>query len=195
MYYHASNVANIKELIPSVSMHGTPFVYLTTKRENALVYLSNAVEKYCKEIGLEHSGKYYKWCSYGFTKDGILELQEYWPDAVVDTYAGVSGYIYSAENVTSAESMKDNETFEECAIRETREETGLNVSLIKELGICINPDYYSNELGKILFYLATPISDEIDYNAKSDNATTIFWLDYKEILDLKNIPPQNLTTS
>lgn len=107
MYYHASNVANITELIPGVSMHGKPFVYLTTKRENALVYLSNAVEKYCKEIGFEYSGKYYKWCSYGFTKDGILELQEYWPDAVVDTYAGVSGYIYSAENVTSAESMKD----------------------------------------------------------------------------------------
>ena len=80
--------------------------------------------------------------------------------------------------------LEDNETFEECAIRETREETGLNVSLIKELGICINPDYYCNELGKILFYLATPISDEIDYNAKSDNATTIFWFDYKEILDL-----------
>ena len=107
MYYHASNVPNIKELIPSASMHGTPFVYLTTKRENALVYLSNAVEKYCKEIGFEYSGKYYKWCSYGFTKDGILELQEYWPDAVVDTYAGVSGYIYSAEDVASAESMKD----------------------------------------------------------------------------------------
>ena len=105
MYYHASNVANIKELIPGVSMHGKPFVYLTTKRENALVYLSNAVEKYCKEIGFEHSGKYYKWCSYGFTKDGILELQEYWPDAIVDTYAGVSGYIYSAKNVMSAESM------------------------------------------------------------------------------------------
>ncbi len=50
MYYHASNVANIKELIPGVSMHGKPFVYLTTKRENALVYLSNAVE----DIGQPH---------------------------------------------------------------------------------------------------------------------------------------------
>lgn len=107
MYYHASNIENIKELIPSVSMHGKSLVYLTTKRENALVYLSNAVEKYCKEIGFEHTGKYYKWCSYGFTKEGILQLQEYWPDAVVDTYAGVSGYIYSAKNVVSAESMKD----------------------------------------------------------------------------------------
>ena len=34
-------------------------------------------------------------------------MQEYWPDAVSDTYAGVSGYIYSAKNVMSAESMKD----------------------------------------------------------------------------------------
>ena len=107
MYYHASQVANIKELIPGISMHRKSLVYLTTKRENALVYLSNAVEKYCKEIGYEHSGKYYKWCSYGFTKQGILELQEYWPDAVVDTYAGVSGYIYSTENVASAEDIKD----------------------------------------------------------------------------------------
>ena len=107
MYYHASNTPDIKELIPSISMHNKPLVYLTTKRENALVYLSNAVEKYCKEIGFNHSGKYHKWGSYGFTKDGILELQEYWPDAVVDTYAGVSGYIYSAVNVPLAENMKD----------------------------------------------------------------------------------------
>lgn len=107
MFYHASNTPNIRELIPSHSMNDKPLVYLTTKRENALVYLSNAVEKYCKEIGFKHSGKYRKWCSYGFTKGGILELQEYWPDAVVDTYAGVSGYIYSAENVPWAENMQD----------------------------------------------------------------------------------------
>lgn len=107
MYYHASNIAEIKEMIPSVSMHDKALVYMTTKRENALVYLSNAVEKYCKEIGFEHSGKYRKWCSYGFTKDGILELQEYWQNAVEDTYKGVSGYIYSAQNVPAAEEMKD----------------------------------------------------------------------------------------
>lgn len=107
MYYHASNVAGIEELIPGVSMHDKALVYMTTKRENALVYLSNAVEKYCKEIGFKHSGKYRKWCSYGFTKDGILELQEYWPDAVFDTYAGVSGYVYATKDVPTAESMKD----------------------------------------------------------------------------------------
>ena len=106
MYYHATNIAGIKELFPSVSMHEKPLVYMTTKRENALVYLSNAVEKYCKEIGFEHSDKYRKWCSYGFTKEGILELQEYWPNAVVDTYSGVSGYVYAAEDVPNAEAMK-----------------------------------------------------------------------------------------
>ena len=88
MFYHASNTGNIKELRPNVSNHNKPLVYLTTKRENSLVYLSNAVEKYCKETGFPHEGSYYKFCSYGFTKEGILELQEYWPDAVKDTYAG-----------------------------------------------------------------------------------------------------------
>lgn len=99
MFYHASSVAGIKELIPNISNHKKPLVYLTNKRENALVYLSNAVEKYCKEIGFEHFGTYYKWGSYGFTKEGILELQEYWENAIEDTYAGVPGYIYSAEVV------------------------------------------------------------------------------------------------
>ena len=107
MYYHASNVAGIKELIPNVSNHKKSLVYLTTKRENALAYLSNAVEKYCKEICYPHSATYYKWCSYGFTKDGILELQEYWPNAIIDTYAGVPGYIYSVESVPLAEKLKD----------------------------------------------------------------------------------------
>lgn len=107
MFYHASNTENIKELRPNVSNHNKPLVYLTTKRENSLVYLSNAVEKYCKEIGFSHEGSYYKWCSYGFTSDGILELQEYWPDAVKDTYAGVSGYVYSMAEAPQAEAMKD----------------------------------------------------------------------------------------
>lgn len=107
MYYHASNTADIKELIPNISNHKKPLVYLTTKRENALVYLSNAVEKFCKETNFQHTGSYYKWCSYGFTKDGILELQEYWPDAVRDTYAGVAGYIYRAKDLPSVEMMKD----------------------------------------------------------------------------------------
>ena len=107
MFYHASNTGNIKELRPNVSNHNKPLVYLTTKRENSLVYLSNAVEKYCKETGFPHEGGYYKFCSYGFTKEGILELQEYWPDAVKDTYAGVSGYVYSMAEAPQAEAMKD----------------------------------------------------------------------------------------
>lgn len=93
--------------IPNFSNHKKPLVYLTTKRENALVYLSNAVEKYCKEIGFEHLGSYYKWASYGFTKEGILELQEYWENAIEDTYAGVSGYIYSMREVPESEKLGD----------------------------------------------------------------------------------------
>lgn len=48
-FYHASNTANIKTLEPRVSNHNTPLIYFSDKRENVLVYLSNAVEKLCKE--------------------------------------------------------------------------------------------------------------------------------------------------
>ena len=100
MYYHASQVKDIKILEPRISNHNIPLIYFSLKRENVLVYLSNAIEKYCKETGFSHSGKWHKWASYGFESDGTLIIDEYYPNALIDTYKGVSGYIYSAENVS-----------------------------------------------------------------------------------------------
>ena len=102
MFYHASSVKDIKTLEPKISNHDIPLIYFSEKRENVLVYLSNAVEKFCKETGFNYSGVWHKWASYGFDKDGILNLEEYYPNALIDTYKGVSGYIYSAENVNNS---------------------------------------------------------------------------------------------
>ncbi len=49
MFFHASPVPNLKNLTPHISNHGTPLIYFSTKRENVLVYLSNAVEKCCRK--------------------------------------------------------------------------------------------------------------------------------------------------
>lgn len=95
MLYHASQTSNIKILEPRISNHGKPLVYLSQKRENVLVYLSNAVEKHCRENGFDHNGVYTKWGSYGFNREGVLALDEYYPNATRETYEGVSGYIYS----------------------------------------------------------------------------------------------------
>ena len=102
MYYHASPVEGIRQLEPRVSNHSVPLIYFSKKRENVLVYLSNAVEKYCQETGFEYAGRWQKWGPYGFDKDGIQRLEEYYPDALVKTYQGVSGYIYRAEAVTDS---------------------------------------------------------------------------------------------
>lgn len=102
MYYHASPVKDIAQLEPRISNHGTPLIYFSRKRENVLVYLSNAVEKYCKETGFDYDGVWHKWASYGF-KDGIQTIDEYYPDALEKTYKGVSGYIYMAEQVDEAD--------------------------------------------------------------------------------------------
>jgi len=107
MYYHASQTPNIKTLEPRISNHNQPWIYFSSKRENVLVYLSNAVEKYCKENNFEYDGIWSKWASYGFTKDGKLELQEYYPNATYETYKGVSGYIYSVDDVPTIEKQKD----------------------------------------------------------------------------------------
>ncbi len=106
MYYHASQVGNLHKLTPHVSNHNLPLVYFSSKRENVLVYLSNAIEKHCKEIGLCYEGPYKKWGSYGF-QNGIIHLDEYYPNALSDTYKGVSGYIYSTKTVEFAKELQD----------------------------------------------------------------------------------------
>ena len=97
MLYHASQTPGIQTLEPRISNDGVPRIYFSEKRENVLVYLSNAVEKTCREDGFVHTGKWQKWASYGFTKDGRLRFEEYYDNALADTYAGVSGYIYAVE--------------------------------------------------------------------------------------------------
>ncbi len=99
MFFHASPVEGIKILEPRVSNHNIPLIYFSSKREKVLVYLSNAVEKYCRETGYEYTGKWHKWGSYGFTQDGVLRLEEYYPNATMDTYKGVSAYIYSVSSI------------------------------------------------------------------------------------------------
>lgn len=106
MLYHASPTHCIEVLEPRVSQHGRPLVYLSKKRENVLVYLSNAIEKYCRETGFPYEPPYSKWGSYGF-KDGILCLEEYYPNALEDTYKDVSGYIYAVDSVPDAEDFQD----------------------------------------------------------------------------------------
>ena len=98
IFFHASKTPELTTLKPHVSNHGKPLIYFSEKRQNVLVYLSNAVEKHCKQAGFHHNGIYKKWGSYGFTKDGILRLEEYYPNATFETYKGESGYIYSVES-------------------------------------------------------------------------------------------------
>ncbi len=96
--YHASPVEGIEKLEPRVSNHGLARVYFSAKRENVLVYLSNAIEKYCKETGYIHNGIWQKWASYGFGPDGKIQLEEYYPNALYDTYYGVKAYMYTVKN-------------------------------------------------------------------------------------------------
>ena len=80
-------------------MHGKSMVYFSSKRENVLVYLSNAVEKYIKEKYNRPLKKYKKWATYGFNHDGKIRIEEYYENAIEDTFKGVKGYIYFVNNI------------------------------------------------------------------------------------------------
>lgn len=107
VYYHASQQKDIKVLEPRISNHNKPLIYFSSKRENVLVYLSNAIEKFCKETNYEYDGIYSTWGPYSFTKEGLLQLEEYYKDALKDTYQGVSGYIYTVEEIPNQEVLSE----------------------------------------------------------------------------------------
>lgn len=100
-FFHASQTKNIKNLKPNISNHNIPLIYFSDKRENVLVYLSNAIEKFCKEKHFKFEGFWHKWGPYGFDKDGRLCLEEYYPNALKETYSGVKGYIYSCDSIST----------------------------------------------------------------------------------------------
>ena len=116
MLYHASQTPGIQTLEPRVSNEGVPRIYFSDKRENTLVYLSNAVEKTCREGGFAHTGKWQKWASYGFSESGLLRFEEYYENALEDTYAGVSAYIYSVED---SDAVRRFEKIRNCFYAET----------------------------------------------------------------------------
>ena len=106
MYYHASSVKDLKVLKPNVSNHGKSWVYFSVKRENILVYLCNAVERHIKDKYNRPLSKYTKWASYGITSDGRVRIEEYYPNATIETFKGVSGYIYSVNDLTEAKPLR-----------------------------------------------------------------------------------------
>ena len=120
MLYHASQTPHIETLEPRTSNEGVPRIYFSDKRENVLVYLSNAVEKTCREDGFVHAGKWQKWASYGFTADGLLHITEYYENALSDTYAGVQGCLYSVE---PSEAITRFEKIRNCFYAETPQRT------------------------------------------------------------------------
>lgn len=107
MYYHASRTKGIEVLEPRISNHNIPLIYFSDKRENVLVYLSNAIEKFCKETNFKHDDTYSKWGPYSFSKDGKFQLEEYYPNATIETYKGVEAYIYYVNEIPNIEELEN----------------------------------------------------------------------------------------
>ncbi len=90
-FYHGSPIGNLKELIPTLSEHGKPYVYFATNPLVALLYAVKPVPKP------------FSFYPYGFDSDGTVVYSEYFPDAFKTLYAGKVGYLYECAHVLNAE--------------------------------------------------------------------------------------------
>lgn len=81
--------------------------------------------------------------------------------------------------------LEENETLEECALREVIEETGLNVEIVGLLGNLLLEDYYCNELGDISIYLIKYVDDYTNKLLKIDNESSVLWFNYNDVLNLE----------
>lgn len=81
--------------------------------------------------------------------------------------------------------IDEGELAEKTAIRETEEETGIKIKIIKPLKEFKNTSIYNpNDTHNISFFIADSLNDEIDENIKIEAHIVTFWIDYREILNL-----------
>lgn len=85
IFYHASNIGNLKELLPLSTLHGNDEMvcYFTPIRAYALFYL--------RDMEINH-------VTCGITKDGLPIYHEQFECQLETLYHGRSGFIYVCEN-------------------------------------------------------------------------------------------------
>ena len=106
MFYHGTNVGNLKVLIPSKSNQGK-FIYFSDNKLNVFPYLVNPCQvvldkKYGK--GVKHI--HYRIAQYRFTPDGKLVLHDIWPNFLKDTFKGQTGYIYYFKDIEGIKKLE-----------------------------------------------------------------------------------------
>lgn len=136
MYYHGSKTTGIKIIKPNLSIHGKEYTYLTTSKVVALIYTVNAIESFYEDNNITKPSSFQPWYSYGFNKNLIPVIDEYYPNATYETYSNKSGYIYICKEPTEY----TNETNIHCAITTPEE-----IVVIKEI-------YIPNVYEKLLEY-------------------------------------------
>ncbi len=97
-FYHASDIANLQELKPQNSVYiENPTLYFSSKMENVLIYLANPVKKFYEQKYGKSNQIFQKFATYGFNKEKLLTIDEYYPNALEENFGDVSGYIYEIE--------------------------------------------------------------------------------------------------
>lgn len=106
-FYHASDISNLQELKPQSSVYiENPTLYFSSKMENVLVYLANPVKKFYEQKYGKSNQIFQKFATYGFNKEKLLTIDEYYPNALEENFGDVSGYIYEIE--TDPNSLVEN---------------------------------------------------------------------------------------
>ena len=148
-YYHCSPVSGLKVLQPGTPANfGKPSgVYMTTLLPMALMY---AVRNY------EYT--------YGYTGEGQIYLEEYFPNALELLYRGKSASLYICDPESTAKTRIPNEAVSDRAvpvIRETRISDALEALLEQErLGQLVIRRYHQLS-DKMLDWIRKAEADEI----------------------------------
>ena len=106
MYYHCSPVSGLTELLPHKPQHfdKDALVYMTTSLPMALMYGIRNFEY-----------------TYGYTKDGQIYYEEYFPDALRILYGGKSASLYECATLETEQTQIPNEIVSPPPVKVLRE--------------------------------------------------------------------------
>lgn len=108
MYFHGSNIGDLKILKPKIYKMGDPYrLFFSSKRQNVFPYLANPLQVLVdKKYGKDVYKMTRRIAAYNIDENGVIVFSELWSGMFEEIFKGQTGYIYYFDDIDGIQPLE-----------------------------------------------------------------------------------------